>query len=438
MSFGFEVRGVLGQRDVRLLLLAGLVSQSGDWALRIGVTYQVYALTGSTVASAVVMLVSLAPQVLLGSVAGACVDRWDRRRTMVATNLILAAVLAPLVVVPDEVVVIYVVLGVSSCLAPFFLAADATMLPAMVSDGSLRITANALNSQVRDVSRLIGAALGGALVAAGGVAALAVTDIVSFLLAAGAIVAIRHRISAAPAQHVALRAELVEGFATIRHRRALVVVMIFLAATGVGEAIMGTLFAPFVHDLLAADAGVFGAIVSAQAVGGILGGVIVSLVGHRFRARTLFGWGAVGFGLLDLALFLYPAAFRGVAEAPPPAWPAMVIIAAVGLPGAALVAGFMTTLQNNTTDRVRGRVFGAVTAAQNATMLGTTLLAGFAADTLGIIPILSAQGALYVTSGLLVLTALRHDQRTHAAVEPAAAPSDPRSCTAHARGDLPD
>ena len=93
MRFGSEVRDVLRARDVRLLLLAGLVSQTGDWALRIGVSYQVYALTESTIASAVVMLVSLAPQVLLGSVAGAYVDRRDRRRIMVAVNLALAVVL---------------------------------------------------------------------------------------------------------------------------------------------------------------------------------------------------------------------------------------------------------------------------------------------------------------------------------------------------------
>jgi Na+/melibiose symporter-like transporter len=407
MRFGSGISAVLGHRDVRLLLVAGLVSQTGDWALRIGVGFQVYALTGSTVASAVIMLVSLAPQVLLGSFAGACVDRWDRRRTMVVVNLALAVVLAPLVVAPDEVVLIYAVLAVSSCLTPFFLIADATMLPALVPDGPLRITANALNSQVRDVSRLIGAALGGVLVSAGGVAALAVADIVTFLLAAAAIAALRHRFPPAPTRQLRLRDELVEGSAAIRHSRALVVVLVFLAATGVGEAIMGTLFAPFVHDLLAADAGVFGLIVSAQAVGGIAGGVVISLIGHRFRARTLFGWGAVGFGLLDLALFLYPVVFRSVTETAPPTWPAMVIIAAVGLPGAALVAGFMTTLQNHTTDRVRGRVFGTVTAAQNATMLVATLLAGFAADTFGIVPLLSVQGALHVVAGVVVVHGLR-------------------------------
>ena len=70
MSFASGVRSVLGLRDVRLLLAAGLVSQTGDWALRTGIGFQIYVLTGSTLAAATVLLVSLAPQVLLGSIAG--------------------------------------------------------------------------------------------------------------------------------------------------------------------------------------------------------------------------------------------------------------------------------------------------------------------------------------------------------------------------------
>ena len=111
--------------------------------------------------------------------------------------------------------------------------------------------------------------------------------------------------------------------------------------------------------------------------------------------------------------------FRSVTDTTPPAWPAMVIIAVVGLPGAALVAGFMTTLQNHTIDRVRGRVFGTVTAAQNATMLAATLLAGFAADTFGIVTLLSLQGALYVVSGFVVIIALRRVAGAGEVAEPA-------------------
>ena len=334
MSFASGVRSVLGLRDVRLLLAAGLVSQTGDWALRTGIGFQIYVLTGSTLAAATVLLVSLAPQVLLGSIAGAYVDRSDRRRVMIIVNLLLAVVLAPLLMVGDQAWLIYLVLAVSSCLSPFFLAAEATMVPEMITDPSLRITANAINSQVRDVSRLVGAALGGVLAATGGIPALALGDVISFIVAAAAIALIRHRPPLhddAPAGRI--RGELAEGFAVIRCSRPLAVILIFMIVTGIGEAIMGTLFAPFVHDLLHGGAADFGRIVAAQAIGGILGGVLISLVGHRRSPAALFGWGAVLFGLLDLALFCYPL----VAGERPPIWPAMVIIALVGLPGAALV-----------------------------------------------------------------------------------------------------
>lgn len=58
--------------------------------------YRVYAMTGSTVASALTMGSVFAPQVLLGAVAGVFADRWDRKRTMIAADVLLAAGLMPL------------------------------------------------------------------------------------------------------------------------------------------------------------------------------------------------------------------------------------------------------------------------------------------------------------------------------------------------------
>src|SRR4051794_41617321 len=74
---------------------------SGDWLLAVGLSYAVYDLTGSTMASAGVFLTSLLPQVLVGLVAGALVGRWGRRRTMVVANLGLAAGLPPLPLVEE-------------------------------------------------------------------------------------------------------------------------------------------------------------------------------------------------------------------------------------------------------------------------------------------------------------------------------------------------
>ena len=138
------LRVLAGHRDLRLVLSAGLVSMVGDWILRIGLVYHVFVLTNSTVVSAILMLSSFVPQLLLGSVAGVFVDRWDRRRTMVVTNLLLAVGLLPLLLVRDasRVWIVFIVLFFESSVAQFFVPAEQALLPRLVSDDRL-VTANA-------------------------------------------------------------------------------------------------------------------------------------------------------------------------------------------------------------------------------------------------------------------------------------------------------
>lgn len=396
------LRRVLSNLDLRLLLAAGLVSQTGDWILATGIAFQIYLLTGSTAATALALLATQIPQVLLGSPAGVLVDRWDRRWVMVLVSLVLAVVLVPLTVVHDvgQVWIVYLVVVLSSCLSPFFLAAEASLLPALVARPDGLVTANAANAQVGNIARLLGAALGGIIVASGGLPLLGVADIASFVLAALLIGLIRHRPSPIEPARLHLLRDWVQGLRVIRSSRDLSVVLFFFAIAGVGEAAMGTLFAPFVHDILGGTARTYGTILSAQAVGGIVGGILVTALGHRVAPRALFGWGATAFGLLDLALFLYPLA------APTP-WPAIALIALVGLPAAALSAGMLTIFQLGTTDQVRGRVYGTLNTAQNLAMLSSTLLAGGLAATLGIVQVIAVQGAVYVIAGVVILIALR-------------------------------
>ena len=122
------------ERDLRLLLGAGLASMTGDWVLAVGLAYAVYTVTGSTLASAGALLSSFVPQVVVGSVAGVFVDRWDRRRTMVVTNLLLAVGLLPLLLVTgtDRIWVVYAVLAAESCVEGFFSPAEQALL---VRDG---------------------------------------------------------------------------------------------------------------------------------------------------------------------------------------------------------------------------------------------------------------------------------------------------------------
>ncbi|MFJ9902158.1 MFS transporter [Streptomyces sp. NPDC101152] len=410
----------LRQRHLRLLLSAGLISLTGDWILRVGLAYYVYALTGNTLASALMLLASFIPQIVLGSLAGVFVDRWDLRRTMVTANVLLALGLLPLLAVhrPGQIWIVYAVTAWEGCVQQFFTPAQQSLLPRLVGDEHL-VTANALNSQNSDLSRLIGSALGGAAAAAGGISLLALLDAASFLVSASLIAAIptAPRAERTPTAHPELRARLrqlrtdwADGMRLSLHQHVLRVIVIFLLVTSVGEGIMSTLFAPFVRSVLHASAETYGLIVAAQAIGGIGGGLLAASIGNRLPATRAMGWAAIAFGLIDLALFLYPLQLAA-------AWPAIVLMILVGFPGALTVTSVMTLLQRHTTDSHRGRIFGALGAAEGIAFVAGTCAAGFLGRSLGIIPMLAAQGGGYVLAGMLLVVLLRHDSAGHTAPE---------------------
>ncbi len=394
------------RRDYRLVLSAGLISLTGDWILRTGLAFHVYTLTGSTLASGGLLLASFVPLVVLGSLAGVFVDRWDRRRTMIVVNLLHALVLLPLLAVRDEsgLWVIYVVVLAQSCLQQFFRPAEQSLVPHLVDPQQL-VTANALNSQSNDIARLTGAALGGVLAAAGGLPLLAAVDAATYLLAMGLLAGVKHRAVAIIHERTSgavqrLETEWMDGLRICLGSKAMRIVFVFGLVTGVGEGAMSTLFAPFVSTELGGDGTAYGLIVSAQAVGGIVGGLVAAAVGARFAAAKLWGVGAVLFGLIDLALFCYPLCYDGLT-------PAYVLMIAVGLPGAFVVAASMTVVQRLTDDASRGRVFGALFAAEGLAVLVGIVASGLLGEIVGIIPVLIFQGLGFTAGGLVVLARSR-------------------------------
>jgi predicted MFS family arabinose efflux permease len=400
--------------DLKLLLGAGLVSMTGDWLLSVGLAYSVYALTGSTLASAAALLSAFVPQVLVGSVAGVFVDRWDRKRTMIVANLLLAVGLTPLLLVSgaDRIWVVYAVLAVQSCIEVFFGPAEQAFLPRVVDDADL-MAANGLNGQIRNLARLGGSGLGGVVAASGGIRAIAVADAVTFLVAALLVTRIRTSGRAEVATEAAdgeatavvrgrvasMVEEWREGFRTVAANQVIRTLMIALLITSTGEGIMGTLFAPYVRHVLHGGGQVYGVITGVQAIGGVIGGFLVAVVAERWSAVTMVWVASIAFGLVDLAIFLYPLIWVNP-------WPAAVGMVIVGLPGAVLVAGTMTLFQRHTTDERRGRVFSLMALAQAVSVVVGATLAGFLGGPSGIIPILALQGAGYVVAGLLVLARL--------------------------------
>jgi hypothetical protein len=125
---------VLRQRDFSLLWFAGLISITGDWMLIIALPITVYELTGSPLATGGILIANKLSALLLGSVAGVLVDRWDRKRTMVIANLIRAPLLLLLLAVnsADRVWIAYVTGAALSAVGQFFRPAENALLPRLV------------------------------------------------------------------------------------------------------------------------------------------------------------------------------------------------------------------------------------------------------------------------------------------------------------------
>ena len=401
---------VLRQRNFALVWVAGLLSLTMDWLLFVAVPLVVYELTGSTVATAVAVATRVIPRLLLGSVAGVFVDRWDRRRTMIVANLLLGISLLPLLLVrsADWLWIIYAVNFTESVLAQFLAPAENALLPRLVAEHEL-VPANALNGLNNNLARLIGPVLGGLVVARWGLSGAALLDAASFVIAAGLVALVR--IDARPLRagdadersevgpFVAAWREWIAGLGLVRQVRSLAVLFLFIALTGLGEGALSTLFVPFVTTILGGDGQAYGAILAAQAVGGLLGYAAIGRVGQGISTRTLLGAGAIGLGAIDFLIFNAHRAYPGIV-AP------IALMIVVGLPGAGIGVGYTTLLQTAVADAYRGRVFGSFMTVQALTVLIGAGLAGTLSGQLGIVSLLNIQCAVYLLGGLLVLALL--------------------------------
>ena len=109
------------------VLLAGFVSDTGDWMLFVALPLVVYRLTGSALGTSVAFVLELVPIVLLAPLTARLVGRFDRRRLLVVVSLVQAAAVAPLLFVrsAEQIPVLYAVIVLqASCSAIFEPAKD--------------------------------------------------------------------------------------------------------------------------------------------------------------------------------------------------------------------------------------------------------------------------------------------------------------------------
>lgn len=364
----------------RNLFYAMLSSSLGDWIGVIAILSLTESILGTTraagLAVSAVMMARVVPTLLLGPVAGVFVDRWDRKRVMIVTDIGRGVVMAAMAFSVDVVHLIIGTLLIEVMSTLFGPAKDAT-LPNLVRAERL-VQANTISLMSTYGTLPLGGAMFALLVAAAGwfsgwdfIADRPVVIAIWFnaLTFFGSAIFIsmidmprQHRLHQSTAHGHGAAAEFVEGLKFIRdHRliRALIggVMSAFLAAGIVIAA------APFFSPIMNAGDSGFGILVAAVGSGLLAGLLLGGQLSARISTERLF---APGIGLAGVALI-------GVALMPKLEL-AMIPAALMGLgAGVGFISGY-TLLQQYSTDELRGRTFAAFNTGVRAALFAALVI----------------------------------------------------------------
>jgi predicted MFS family arabinose efflux permease len=386
-------RLVLGQRAVRALWLASLISYVGDTFTIMALFILVNTVTGSTVMLAAVGVIQTLP-LFIGVLAGVLVDRWRYRPVLLLTDL-LRAVLIPLYLLFHTLGDLWLVLLLTLVIATagrFFVPASMALRRALLQPHEYQVAA-ALWQATYGLSYVIGPAVAGLIISAFGASGITVAlliDSASFALS-GLIIffGVRREAQTIDIERQAEEprsalADLREGWAVMWQSRPLRGVLLLYGVGLLGVGAVFVLVVPYIQRLFGGGPFEIGLFETAQALGVALGAVGVgTLAAARFAAGNLMLGASLVGGLAVIALGLAPLYALALAA---------MLLAGVAA-GTVQSAGAAVTL-HVIPQRHQGKGQAALNTLLNAVYVTSMALAGVGGDTIGIRNVFVAGGIL--------------------------------------------
>ena len=385
-----------------------MVSDLGDTLVQLTLVLLINRITGGATSAIAYLLIAMAlPHATVGLVAGVFVDRLDRKKTMITTDLIrgllVLAFIPAIAVAQDQLWSIYTIAFLQSMASAFFTPARMAILPQILPKEGL-LVANSLTQMTFVVFRVVGNAVAGILIGAFDNFWLAfVINALTFfgsMLFLSRIDVERAEIDPAkPTQSATigvLLSELYDGLYMIAHQRVLLGTLIGTGITMLGLGAISVLLAPLVVNDLGVNEAWFGALEFAQAAGMVVSGSAVAILAARFRPTSIITVGL---------LFLGPSiAAKSLVH---DVWYLFPIMFIVGLAATPLSAAVSTIIQSTVADEVRGRVSSSLSAVMQSANLVSMFVAGTAATVVGIRSTFIFSGVLIVSAAMLTFWAFR-------------------------------
>lgn len=362
---------VFRKPDFVLLWLSQLVSTAGSSLTDLAAGILVYERTGSAFLVGATLMAAAIPTVLVGMVAGVFVDRWDKRRVMVATGLLQGAVvvLIPLLV-GVHIGLLFVALLANSALRQFFDPAYESLIPEIATDDELA-AANAYLSIASFGSTAVGFAGAGLLASALSVDWAFWIDAGTFVFAAGCVALLRVRVPSAaddePTSVALVVGNLRLGLSTIWHTPTLRSLLLVGAPGFFAVGLWNVLLLPMTLRELGATEFEYGLQEGLTSIGFVIGSLLMARLSHRLPTGLWIVVGAAGMGLTGIGYALSPTIRIAI-------WFA-VLSGAFNSP---MSVARQTLLQRNTPRELRGRVFAALFASRDLIFLLGMASAGLA------------------------------------------------------------
>jgi DHA3 family macrolide efflux protein-like MFS transporter len=407
------VRAVLKHRDFAWLWSGQLVSNIGTAISTLALLFYAYDLTGSAMAMAVLTMFEVLPVVIFAGFVGVYVDRWDRKRIMIASDITRAAaiLLIPLTIhFPSFIPTVYWVYLLTFIFATanaWFFPARGASIPNLV-DGDELIAANSLSQMTFQVVQLIVPPVGGilvALLAPDYFLAFAITSL-TFIFSAFSLREIRTNLKpkGVKAENESLRVQIIQGARYVVGNAVLTFLFVFAMMLAVSSGILNALLMPYFEGELSLGATQIGFILSAGAASGAAAAVYLSRKKNIDKPLYLIAFAGL---LAGVAVFALVLAFDFITV--------LLSWAMIGCVDVILNIPLTVLMQQLVEDKYRGRVFALLNVAFTAIQVVGMGIGGVWAESVGSTspPFIGAAIALVVVSilGFIVVARLRlHSQ----------------------------
>lgn len=362
-----------------------------------------------------IMIASTIPAVLFGSLAGVFVDRWRKKEVLVATNLLRGALVLSvpflLWLTKGQVVanlplgfeILLVISFLVSTLTQFFSPAEQAAISMIVDKPNL-LSANSLYTTTAMGSLIVGFAIGepilaladhlGASIGLGVNIGKELLVGTSYVIAGGLLLVMRtgetKQIPTGDEPHVL--ADLQEGVRYLgKHRqiKGALIQLVILQSVIASMTVVAVRMAELLPEIKASQ---FGFLLAAGGVGMGLGAVGLNYIGEKFPRAQLSLYGSLG-----VAASLFGLSFSHSL------WLSLLCLVGMGVSSSAVMIPMQTTIQSETPEEMRGKVFGLQNNAINIALSLPLALTGLAETALGVPAVLICLATISAAGGILTL-----------------------------------